>query len=101
MRAPFPGAVLGKSKAQHAGVKHVTAGKGELINTGEFDIVVEQLAGDRTKTLRKSTLQNSEVGIPMIGISNVTKQQHEVTFREHDGYSVHAPAWKKVRVRVR
>ena len=45
--------------------------------------------------MRNSTFQNAEVGMPIFSISQVTAEQHEVTFREHDGYILHVPSGKK------
>ena len=91
----FPGAVLRRSSAQEKGTRYVTAGGGKLTNNGECDTVFTQDASDSTTTLRQTTFQNADVSVPMFSIKHVTKEQHEVTFREHDGYILRVPTGRR------
>ena len=75
------------SKENKAGLKYVAANGGELDNKGELDVIFK----DPHDNMRSSTFQNAEVGMPIFSISRLTKEKHEVTVREHDGYILHVP----------
>ena len=71
----FPGAVLRKSRGQLNGVRYVTAGGGELANEGEFDIVFRQQADDGSETMRRTTFQNADVGMPSLSTHEIAANQ--------------------------
>ena len=72
----FRGAQLRDSENRKRGVKYVTAGKGELANKGECDIVVK----DPHNNTRGSTFQIAEVGLPIFSLSQVTAGNTKLPF---------------------
>ena len=65
----------------------MTAGNGELSNTGEGTIHY------KTEEGRKHSIvfQNADVGMHIISTNGLAKRDNDVTFRAEDGYIKHIP----------
>ena len=84
-----------RSEGQNKGTTYCTADGGTIANKGEFDIVYSQLSSDAVSVMNSATFQNADVGMPIFSVNHITKDKHEVTFREHDGYILHVPSGRK------
>ena len=80
-----PGAILRKSQGQLQGLKYVTADGGEIKNNGEYDIVFRAPDG----SMRKTTFQNADVGLPIFSLNQVARDNHRVILDDDRGVLIH------------
>ena len=83
----FPGAKLRESDGQRSGQKYTAANGSEIANEGEFD--VKFLLGE---TLKQSTFQNAQVGMPIFSLNKVAREQHRITLEDDHGTILHKPS---------
>ena len=88
MTKRFPGAILKRSEGQPRGLRYVTAGGGEIKNQCEFTSVSKPSDG----SMRKTPLQNAQVGLPTFSLHQVAKDNHRVILAEDAGVIVRKPS---------
>ena len=88
----FPGATLQESDGQRAGQKYIAANGSDIVNESEFGVPV--LLG---KSLRKSTFQNAQVGMPIFSLDNIAREQHRITLEDDHGTILHEPSGELYR----